>query len=77
MSRFLVIVSWLFIIASAVFAAFQMISPAKAGSDGYEPRVYRDTLTGCEYLATYHDGALAPRIDVDGRSHMGCKGAAK
>lgn len=34
---------------------------------GYTPYVYIDGETGCHYLATYHDGALTPRMDRNGK----------
>lgn len=41
------------------------------------PYPYLDRVSGCQYLATDHDGALIPRIAADGKSHMGCKEAAR
>lgn len=38
-----------------------------------DPIVFRDTLTGCEYLASGIAGEITPRIDIDGLSHRGCR----
>lgn len=40
-----------------------------SGSTGEkeDPVVYRDRLTGCEYLARNYDGSLTPRMGADGK----------
>lgn len=39
----------------------------------YQPFVYLDQVTGCEYLSTHMAAALTPRIAADGKTHMGCR----
>lgn len=39
-----------------------------------KPWLYKDTVTGCEYLSTRNEYGLEPRIAADGKTHMGCKG---
>lgn len=43
-------------------------------SDPYDPVLYVDRVTGCNYLSTGETKSLTPRIAADGQSHMGCKG---
>lgn len=42
----------------------------------YQPFVYLDEVTGCEYLSTHLANSLTPRIAADGKTHMGCKAVA-
>jgi hypothetical protein len=44
------------------------------GSRPLETGLYRDSVTGCEYLVSVNHYALTPRIAADGKTHMGCKG---
>lgn len=46
---------------------------ATTPSSAYEPVVYRDSVTGCEYLATGQYHALTPRLDATGKQV--CKAA--
>jgi len=50
---------------------------ARTGSDNrsYDPTVYADRTTGCQYLAPGFDSraSLTARIAADGKTHMGCK----
>ncbi len=39
----------------------------------FDPTVYADRATGCEYLSTRSIYALTPRIDQDGLTHRGCR----
>jgi hypothetical protein len=50
--------------------------PLPGGSARYQPYVYLDQVTGCEYLSTHLANGLVPRIAADGKTHMGCKAAA-
>jgi len=45
--------------------------------DGYSTlSMYLDPATGCQYLGQRASTAgITPRIAVDGKTHMGCKGA--
>jgi hypothetical protein len=77
MSKAQKIMAWLFIAGSAILALSRLSGEAKAGSGAYGPNLYRDILTGCEYLSSAHDGALTPRIAADGKAHMGCTRVAQ
>jgi hypothetical protein len=44
----------------------------KTHESALNPWLYKDQVTGCEYLASRNDSALAPRIAADGKTHMGC-----
>ena len=52
----------------------QPTSPTPTSNLRYEPLVFRDQVTGCEYLSTHTSATLAPRIAADGKTHMGCTG---
>lgn len=41
-----------------------------------DPVLYRDQVTGCQYLSTSGLYTLTPRIAADGKTHMGCKAVA-
>lgn len=43
----------------------------------YDPAVYMDRATGCQYLAPGFDtrASLTPRVGADGKTHMGCSEA--
>lgn len=41
--------------------------------DVHDVLVYRDAITGCEYLGI-GNGGLVERTAPDGMTHMGCKG---
>jgi hypothetical protein len=71
------IIAWLFISGSVILVLSRLSSEAKAGSEAYGPILYRDILTGCEYLSSSHDSALTPRISADGKTHLGCKKGAQ
>lgn len=49
-------------------------APAPGSGIAYTPFVFQDADTGCEYLSTHTSAGLAPRVAVDGKTHMGCKG---
>ena len=48
---------------------------AKGESFANDPVVYRDSVTGCEYLTTSQLPALTPRVDASGK-HI-CKTIAR
>lgn len=35
--------------------------------DAYDPVLYRDRVTGCEYLSTGNTASLTPRMGADGK----------
>lgn len=49
-------------------------APLPGASTAYQPFVFADQTTGCQYLSTHTSTGLTPRIAVDGKTHMGCKG---
>ena len=49
---------------------------AKAEQFLLDPVLYRDQVTGCQYLSTSDRYTLTPRIAADGKTHMGCKAVA-
>lgn len=52
-------------------------APLPGANVRYQPYVFLDASTGCQYLSTHTSGSLTPRIAADGKTHMGCKGATK
>ena len=50
---------------------------AKTSNDNsaYDPAVYMDRATGCQYLAPGLDSraSLTPRTAADGKTHKGCR----
>lgn len=48
--------------------------PTPGASIAYQPFVYMDRVTGCQYLSTHLSAGLVPRIAADGKTQMGCKG---
>lgn len=48
-----------------------VVRTASAGATPYDPVLYRDTQTGCEYLATGVSRALTPRLRADGTQVCG------
>lgn len=50
-----------------------LTSDADAAKQAYEPVLYTDRVTGCDYLSSGDAKALTPRIAADGKTHMGCK----
>ena len=66
----------LILILAILAAACQpRTSDADAVKQAYEPVLYTDRVTGCDYLSTGDTRSLTPRIAADGKTHMGCKGA--
>jgi hypothetical protein len=55
--------------ATLVFLACAGCGPrtSDAGQQAIEPVVYRDSVTGCEYLTTGQYHALTPRMSADGK----------
>lgn len=45
---------------------------ANGSEVAYDPVVYQDKATGCEYLSTGQFSVLTPRIAADGHTHLGC-----
>ena len=45
---------------------------ANVDKEAYDPVVYIDRVTGCNYLSTFETKSLTPRIAGDGATHMGC-----
>jgi hypothetical protein len=75
---------WLFTVGALVIVlmASFALSGCKARTDetgkGWNPAVYQDRVTGCEYLASGESSdALTPRIAADGKTHMGCREVQK
>lgn len=52
--------------------AAEAIESSKRGGDSFT--IHTDPMTGCEYLRY---SGLTPRIDADGKTHLGCRWAAK
>ena len=52
-------------------------APVPGAGIAYAPYVVQDSDTGCQYLSTHLSTGLVPRIAADGKTHMGCKGAAQ
>ena len=50
--------------------------PLPGANARYQPYVYLDQVTGCEYLSTHIANGITPRIAADGKTHMGCKAVA-
>ncbi|NHZ98062.1 hypothetical protein [Massilia sp. CCM 8734] len=50
--------------------------PTPTSNLRYEPLVFLDQITGCEYLSTHTSATLVPRVAADGKTHMGCKAAS-
>jgi hypothetical protein len=48
-------------------------TPTPGANVRYQPFVFLDDVTGCQYLSTHSSAALTPRIAADGKAHMGCK----
>ena len=46
-------------------------------SKAFDPVLYIDSMTGCNYLSTGNSASLTPRIAADGRTHMGCDRGVK
>lgn len=49
-------------------------SVSRSTDDSLDPWLYKDRVTGCEYITTRNEHGLSPRIAADGKTHMGCKG---
>ncbi|MCY0913235.1 hypothetical protein [Massilia antarctica] len=50
--------------------------PTPTSNLRYEPLVFLDQITGCQYLSTHTSATLVPRMAADGKTHMGCNGVA-
>ena len=62
------------VVAVLAAACRPRTSDADAAKEAYEPVLYTDRVTGCDYLSTGDTKALTPRIAADGKTHMGCTG---
>jgi hypothetical protein len=49
------------------------LQPLPSANVRYQPYVFLDQVTGCEYLSTHTVNGLVARIAADGKTHMGCK----
>lgn len=70
------------ILAAALYDKYNEPEPpappvANPGSGAmFEPFVFFDKETGCEYLSTHLSSSLTPRLAADGKTQKGCRAAA-
>jgi hypothetical protein len=69
--------AFLFLALTAALVACGPRTKDGAQAPTYDPMVYTDRMTGCQYLTTTHDTTLTPRIAADGIHQLGCGGVVK
>lgn len=57
----------LLLMAVALAGCTNRTTDVAVGADPYDPVVYRDRLTGCEYLSTGEFKGITPRLREDGK----------